>query len=181
MNLRLFAFAAALVAACSGGSDPVVTVGGPSEGDTPGASDPSPRKPNETPIQILCERACVHVQISDCVADAGGDARVCAAACEPSNDMLAAATPPECIDRLATYYDCVAKAMVACNGPTPVPTGCDDAMSSLTSCTDAGVPGSTCMRESGLDSACDQGTHAYLCTGNPPRGCRAIGSQYYCC
>ncbi|NUQ79137.1 MAG: hypothetical protein HUU21_36955 [Polyangiaceae bacterium] len=174
---------------CSGGSDPVRTVGGDGEYEGPGASDPygggavGPSTPTST-LVVLCTKACAHLRAEDCDGAPAHTADACPSMCSSQiNSELGSGS--ECADEMAALFTCVAEANVTCSGmlgDQPIVTACDDEETDLTKCQS---PGSDCAVSPEVEITClEIGLPTFMfCSEGvaPPPGCIQISSSGFCC
>lgn len=179
---------AATSIACSGGRDPVRTVGGGREYEGPGARDPSGDGSNAasatnsiSPLEALCTQRCAHVHAADCEAAPEFQTESCEGACGGEVNSI----PASCADEAAAVYKCELKAKVTCSGDLadqPVITGCDSEKSDLHECA---VPGSDCMASPPSQDLCLSIGFpiALFCNEGiePPPNCVEFGSGIFCC
>jgi hypothetical protein len=184
----LLALAATSIA-CSGGRDPVDTVGGDGEYEGPGASDPfgaaDPSPTTSTSALVaLCTKACAHLHAADCNGAPAYATYTCEGRC--SNEVNELGPGSSCADEAAAVYACSLDAKVTCTdalGNLPTVKACDDEVSDLEKCRS---PGSDCMTvsvqaevtciELGLPEfmVCSEGIE-------PPSNCFQISSTGFCC
>ncbi len=179
---------AATSIACSGGRDPVHTVGGGREYEGPGALDPSGDGSdivNQTnsisPLEALCTQRCAHVHAADCEAAPEFQTDLCEASCVGEVSSVSAS----CADEAAAVYKCELEAKVTCSGDIadqPVITACDSERSDLHECA---VPGSDCMVSPPSEDICLSVGFpiALFCNEGiePPPNCVEFGSGIFCC
>jgi hypothetical protein len=179
---------AATSLACSGGRDPVHTVGGDHEYAGPGAADPyGAGGDNGTPttsistLIALCTKACAHIHAADCADAPAHGADSCEAACTQEISGL----PLPCADESAAVYTCTISAKVSCSGgvtDAPTVSGCDSTTNKLQECI---VPGSDCVIAPMNDDFCtSMGFSTFvICTEGiePPEECVQIAGNAFCC
>ena len=188
MRQWFFVALAATSIACSGGSDPVQTIGGDREYAGPGASDPAGEDSefidgttSLSPLVALCTQRCAHVHAADCEAAPEFQTDSCEGSCMGEVGSV----PLSCADEAAAVYKCELKAKVTCSSDLadqPVITGCDSEKSDLHACA---VPDSDCMASPPSEDLCLSIGFpiALFCNEGiePPPNCVEFGSGIFCC
>jgi hypothetical protein len=177
---------AATSIACSGGRDPVRTVGGDWEHEGPGTDDPygpggaSPTTSLST-VVALCTKACAHVRAADCEGAPAYSTDQCELQCESELGKVLW----RCADESAAVYQCTIHAKVTCSGSfgdMPMVTACDTETSELKKCQ---APGSDCVVSPQNEDICNSlDLPVFLICSEgiePPPNCVQIASDAYCC
>jgi hypothetical protein len=178
---------AATLLACSGGRDPVGTVGGDREYEGPGASeafgpdDQGTATTSMSTLFALCLKACAHLRAKDCDGAPAHTADECWTPCF----LELKDVPPTCSDEAAAVYSCSIGAKVTCSGmlvDVPMVTACEDEESDLQKCLS---PGSSCVVSPQVEITCislDLPTFMFCSEGvMPPSDCFQISATGFCC
>ena len=179
---------AVMALGCSGGRDPVRTVGGNGEYAGPGAGDPyggSFSDPSGSPtatstMVALCTNACAHIHAADCDASPKHTTDQCELECQ-----FEASNASPCTDEVAALYQCTIHAKVTCATSVsgePEVAGCAAETNALSQCTS---PGSGCTASPESDDICFSVglSHFLFCSSGtaPPSGCLPISDESVCC
>jgi hypothetical protein len=173
---------------CSGGRDPVHTVGGDREYPGPGASDPYGEGSDEgsattsiSTLVALCTKACAHVHAADCAGAPAHETDGCEGQC--LQELTSA--PLTCADESAALYTCTINAKITCSADVsaaPTVGGCDLKSNALQECI---VPGSDCAIAPLNDDLCkSMGFSSFvICTEGiePPIQCLQVAANAFCC
>lgn len=166
---------------CSGGSEPVITVG--SFDRDPGQPGPGvlPGNYSQSTLSVLCTNACIHLLPAHCSGMAA-TAESCEAECTQASG--GAAAPLECSNELAALYVCMAAAPLVCPDGAGSGDVCTPETAALKSCATPSAGGGTlpgCVRYPSGDPGCPGGRSFYQCASPPAGDCTYAGSQSYCC
>jgi hypothetical protein len=178
---------AATSLACSGGRDPVRTVGGDGEYEGPGASDPFGSDDDEhfttsiSTLLALCTKVCAHLRAADCDGAPAHTTGACASLCSQEVSSF----PASCADEAAAAYTCSLGAKVTCSetaGDVPMVTSCDDEESDLKKCLS---PDSNCVTSMQVEVTClSLGLTTFVFCPEEieaPPECLQISSTSFCC
>ncbi len=186
-----------LVAACSGGTNPV-DLAGSDHGEDPGPQSIDYRvglgsslSPTTGTISALCLQACAHLHAADCSTMPAARVDDCASECGTSSIGTGGSSqgPAGCDDELAAYFECVAKAEVTCSATGAPKADCADQNAAWKTCSTGQGGGEAfdgCVAAPSLDTYCSpygSSYQYYLCdsAASPGASCIGIGNKTFCC